>query len=454
MRRIHCGTLLQREGWLDNAILEVSGGGLIRDLSRGGPRDADVSLPGVVIPGMPNVHSHAFQRLLAGRSGPRDPAPDSFWSWREAMYRCARQIGPDELMTVAAWVFAEMLKSGYTSCGEFHYVHHRPGGAPYGRPAEMSARLLEAASASGIGLTLLPVLYCSAGLAGERLTAAQQRFFNTPEQYLRLLEDCRDLLAGLPTAVLGIAPHSLRAVPATALNEVLNGWPDKDCPVHIHIAEQPAEVEDCVAHLGARPLEYLLRECEVGDRWCLVHATHVNESELRGAAAERAVIGVCPTTEADLGDGAFATADWIRAGGRFAIGSDSNARIGVAEELRLMEYNARMRSGQRNVLRAQGQSCGRFLYQHAARAGGRAIGQSVGTLEPGFRADLVELDADHELLSGRQPDEVMDSWVFAGGNGMIRAVWVAGRPVVENGRHRDEDILRLAFRRAAAGMAR
>lgn len=454
MKRIFCGTLLEADGWRDGVLVALTDDGLITEISAGAARDADTILRGVVIPGMPNVHSHAFQRLLAGRTGPRDNTADSFWSWREAMYGCARGIGPDELQAVAAWVFTSMLKAGYTACGEFHYIHHRPDGAGYGRLGEMSIRLLEAAEASGIGLTLLPVLYCQSGFSGEPLTAAQKRFVNSAESYLRLLEECREVVSGLPLARLGVAPHSLRAVPAQVLNEVLDAWADKDCPIHIHIAEQPAEVNDCKLYLGLRPVEYLLRECEVDRRWCLVHATHVSETELTAAAALGVVAGVCPTTEADLGDGCFASAGWLSAGGHLAIGSDSNVRICPAEELRLLEYNARMRSGQRNVLRAEGQSCGRFLYQHAALAGGRALGQAVGALQPGFRADLVELDVGHELLADREPDAMLDSWVFAGDSNMIRSVWVAGRRVIEKGRHALEDRLRREFRLADRAVAR
>ncbi len=454
MKHIYCKTLLGPDGWFDDAVLAVTEGGRITAIGTGTARDADTALRGVVIPGMPNVHSHAFQRLLAGRSGPRDDTEDSFWSWREAMYGCAMRIGPDQLQAVAAWVFTSMLKSGYTACGEFHYLHHRPDGGRYGRLGEMSVRLLEAAAASGIALTLLPVLYCQSGFSGEPLTTAQKRFANTAERYLRLLEDCREVVSGLPLARLGVAPHSLRAVPVRVLNEVLDAWADKDSPVHIHIAEQPAEVKDCELNLGSRPLDYLLRECEVDRRWCLVHVTHVSEAELTAAAALGVVAGICPTTEADLGDGCFASAGWLGAGGQLAIGSDSNVRICPAEELRLLEYNARMRSGQRNVLHARGQSCGRFLYQHAALAGGRALGQAIGALQPGFRADLVELDTRNELLADREPDAMMDSWVFAGDSGMIRSVWVAGRRVIENGRHALEDRLRREFRLADRAVAR
>jgi len=338
-----------------------------------------------------------------------------------------------------------MLKAGFTSCAEFHYLHHQPGGQAYSDPAEMSMRIIEAAGASGIGLTLLPVLYCSAGFGQDRVSEEQKRFVNTPDQYLRLLESCRNAIESPTLVELGMAPHSLRAVPAEILQEVLQSWPDQRCPVHIHIAEQPAEVEACQAHLGARPVEFLLGRFAVDRRWCLVHATHMTSDETRAAAKSQATAGLCPTTEADLGDGVFRTAEGLQAGGRFAVGSDSNVRISAAEELRLLEYNERLRSGQRNVLTDNVKSCGSFLYQQAARAGGVALGQAVGRLETGFRADLVELDADHELLAGRSPDAALDSWVFAGGHAMLNSVWVAGRRVVTRGRHAADSDFRAAF---------
>jgi len=443
--KIYCKTLLQGDQWRDDAVLNVSEDGFIAAIGQGSPGSADTVLQGIVVPGLPNAHSHAFQRLIAGLTGPRGGQRDSFWSWREAMYHTANRISPEQFGAVAQWVFVEMLKAGFTSCAEFHYLHHQPGGQAYSDPAEMSMRVIEAARASGIGLTLLPVLYCSAGFGQDRVSEEQKRFAHTPDQYLRLLESCRNAIGNRALVELGMAPHSLRAVPAAILREVVQSWTDQHCPVHIHVAEQPAEVEACQAHLGARPVEFLLGHFAVDRRWCLVHATHMTAEEVRAAAGSGATAGLCPTTEADLGDGVFRTAEWLQAGGSFAVGSDSNVRISAAEELRLLEYNERLRSGQRNVLTDNVKSCGRFLYQQAARAGGVALGQAVGRLEPGFRADLVELDAEHELLAGRSPDAVLDSWIFAGGHAMLNSVWVAGRRVVARGRHAAESDCRAAF---------
>lgn len=443
--KIYCKKLLQGDRWRSDVVLSLDKDGFITAIERGSPQSADSIINGIVVPGMPNVHSHSFQRLIAGLTGPKGSHSDSFWSWREIMYRTANRISPDQFETVSQWVFIEMLKAGYTSCAEFHYLHHQPGGMVYTDLAEMSVRLVRSASISGIAMTLMPVLYCSSGFGKHGVNEEQKRFANSPDQYLRLLESCKVKISGKPMIKLGIAPHSLRAVSESALREVLLSWPDRECPVHIHIAEQPAEIEDCKEYLGARPVEYLIDQFPIDRRWCLVHATHMSKSELRLAAQSKATVGLCPTTEADLGDGVFKTDEWLKSGGRFAIGSDSNVRISVAEELRLLEYNARLGSGQRNVLTTSDTSCGRFLYQHAAKSGAAALGQPVGCLEPGYRADLLELDADHELLIGRKPDAALDSWIFAGDNSMLNSVWVAGRRLVDQGHHVAEGASRTRY---------
>lgn len=443
--KIYCKTLLQGEQWLDNAVLDLDSNGLIRGIQPGTPQTADSSINGIVIPGMPNAHSHSFQRVIAGLTGPRGNDGDSFWSWREAMYRAANSLSPQQFAAVARWVFTEMLKAGFTSCAEFHYLHHQPTGQVYSDLSEMSSRLIDAAVESGISMTLLPVLYCTAGFGKTHVSQQQQRFYNPADRYLRLLESCKTAIESRPLIELGMAPHSLRAVPGPVLQEVLQSWPEKNYPVHIHIAEQPAEIDDCIAHLGARPVDWLLDNFDVDERWCLVHATHMSDEELRRCAASQAIAGLCPTTEADLGDGVFKTLAWLNSGGRFAIGSDSNVRISIAEELRLLEYNERLRSGRRNVLATPTETCGRFLYQHAASTGAVAMGQAVGRLEPGKRADLLVLDDDHELLNGRQADAALDTWIFAGDNSMLKSVWVAGRQVVENGCHVTDTASRSGF---------
>lgn len=451
-RTIFCRKLLQGETWRDDVVMEVDPDGIIMGIEPGIKGTADEQIDGIVIPGMPNAHSHSFQRLIAGLTGPRGDHQDSFWSWREAMYQCAGGISPAQLADVASWVFVEMLKAGYTTCAEFHYIHHQPDGQPYDNLAEMSGRLFEAAENSGIAMTLLPVLYNSAGFGKTRHENEQRRFVNGPDRYLQLMVECQEMIASHPLMALGLAPHSLRAVPGSILNEVLQAWPNHVCPVHIHIAEQPAEVEDCLAHLGARPVEWLLDQYPVNERWSLVHATHLSDDELKSAVSRRVIAGLCPTTEADLGDGVFRTADWLRAGGQFSIGSDSNVRISVIEELRLLEYNERLGSGQRNVLTGPDSTCGRFLFQHAARAGGVACGQPVGILEPGYRADMLELNTEHVMMTGREPDVALDSWIFAGDQTIINSVWVAAQRRVHQGHHARDEELRRKFSKAISGL--
>lgn len=454
-QKLFCKSLMQKDGWLQDVIVEISPDGIIDNIGPGVSAAADTVLNGIVLPGMPNTHSHSFQRLIAGLTGASSDQQDSFWSWRDAMYRCAGKITPEQFAATASWVFTQMLKAGYTSCAEFHYLHHQPDGKAYTNLAEMSARTIQAASSCGIALTLLPVLYQTAGFGNTRLDPVQQRFYNSTDRYIQLLEESQKLISEHPHFRLGIAPHSLRAVPGDAIQDVLAAWPDKQCPLHIHIAEQPAEIEACLEFKGARPLQWLMDNFSVNERWCLVHATHLLDEELIQAATSGAVAGLCPTTEADLGDGFFKTSDWLHSGGTFSIGSDSNVRISVTEELRQLEYNERLLSGRRNVVSQPNTTGGRYMYQHAAEAGAVAIGQPVGQLQPGFRADLLELKPDHLLTAGRSADAALDSWIFAGDNSIIQSVWVAGNCVVSNGRHQldeqfDAGMLRTLMELTAA----
>lgn len=432
-RAIRCARVLTAEGWRADATLEIGPQGTIETISDGDPGTGE-HLAGIVVPGMPNLHSHAFQRQIAGLTARPGAGPDHFWSWREAMYAAAQAITPEQLGALAAGLYAEMLCAGYTSCAEFHYLHHAPHGAPYQDRAEMGGRLLAAAHAAGMGLTLLPVLYCRAGLDGAALAPRQLRFGNDPDGFLRLFEATRAHLREGGMQFLGAAPHSIRAVSGEQLEQVLLGLP-ADLPLHVHVSEQPAEVRDALEHLGARPLEWLLDRFPVDARWCLVHATHADPDELERAARRGAVAGLCPSTEADLGDGLFEAGHWLESGGAWGIGSDSNLRLAPDEELRLLEFGARLASGRRNVLTRDGQNTGRFLWEQAAMGGAQSLGQPVGRIEPGRRADLLELDADHRLLAGREADAQLDTWVFAGTPDMVRSVWVAGQLRVQDGRH-------------------
>ncbi|HET7358834.1 MAG TPA: formimidoylglutamate deiminase, partial [Rhodanobacteraceae bacterium] len=331
--------------------------------------DRDGETPGRwVLPGMPNLHSHAFQRAMAGLAERRGQGDDSFWSWRETMYAFAAALGPDDLQAIAAQLYVEMLKAGYTQVCEFHYLHHQPDGTPYADPAAMSLALVEAAREAGIGLTLLPVLYMRGGFDGRPLSPRQRRFGHDVDGFMALFERLRALHE--PMLRVGIALHSLRAVPEAAMREVLDAVAGTGCPIHIHVAEQIGEVQDCLAVHNARPVEWLLDHAPVDARWCLVHATHLTDDELRRAAASGAVAGLCPTTEANLGDGLFPLAAWLDAGGTLGIGSDSHISVSPVEELRWLEYGQRLASRHRNVAaRGAGKSVGETLWT-AALAGG------------------------------------------------------------------------------------
>lgn len=396
----------------------------------------------IAVPGMPNLHSHAFQRAIAGLTSRRGAAADSFWTWREVMYRFVDRLMPEDIEVIAAQAYVEMLEAGFTRVGEFHYLHHAPDGSPYVNPAENCMRIASAADETGIALTLLPVLYAQGGFGGLAPSAAQRRFICDEQQYGRLLEAARALSSSNESTVVGVAPHSLRAVTPAQLEAIarmaMHG------PVHIHVAEQMKEVEGCIAWSGQRPVEWLLEHAAVDSRWCLVHATHANAREILAAARTGAVVGLCPITEADLGDGVFAAADFIRAGGAFGIGSDSNVLIDVAQELRWLEYGQRLVHQSRNVLAMSAeQSTGRSLFEHAWRGGCIALGVPAMGLSLGAAADIVTLDVDHPSFVARNDDELLDSWIFGARTPAVDCVWRAGKRVVHDGVHsRREEIAR------------
>ena len=443
--QIRCRSVLTDDGWLGPAVINLDAKGCILAVEAL-PDNAAVDY-GHVIPGMPNLHSHAFQRQMAGLSGSANPEGDSFWTWRELMYRLAVRIQPDQLRVIAAFLQAEMLENGYTSCAEFHYLHHQPNGKPYADPAEMSGQILAAAEQSGMALTLLPVFYCRSGFGSVDVTERQVRFRNTSTQYLELWQRCKAMLQEQTLHRLGLAPHSLRAVAAEQLAEVLQACSSVDQPIHIHIAEQQREVDECQAAVGARPVQWLLDQHELDQHWCLVHATHMDAREFSAVLKTHTVAGLCPSTEADLGDGYFDIVNWFEQSGRFGIGSDSNLRLSPAEELRMLEFQARLQNGRRNVLSEQGFSCGRSLWQRALAGGAQALGQKVGRIAPAYRADLIELDEHHTLLEGRKGDSLLDSWIMAGEQSMIRTVWVGGQKRVVEGRHRAREELQSAYRK-------
>lgn len=432
MTHIHVKQVLTREGWRECVRLHLQSG-RIASIQAGVPAQAGDERHGILVPALGNLHSHAFQRAMAGFAEVSGDSADNFWSWREAMYRLAHRMNPEQLEAVAAQAYVEMLERGFGRVGEFHYLHHDVNGVPYADPAEMSGRIVAAAEASGIGLTLLPVFYAHSTFGGAEPTSGQRRFINTLESYERLLQGCRGHMSRLSSAVLGVAPHSLRAVTPGELTGVagLAG----SAPIHIHIAEQVREVEECRAWSGQRPVEWLLGHAPVAQNWCLVHATHVTPEEVQGIAASGAVVGLCPVTEANLGDGLFPVADFLGRQGRFGIGTDSNVHISVAAELSLLEYGQRLTHRVRNVVRREKQSTGRAIMEFALAGGAHALGGDGGTIAVGAAADFVSLNEEHAALSCRASDALIDAWIFASSGEVVDCVWVAGKKVVQQGRH-------------------
>jgi formimidoylglutamate deiminase len=400
-----------------------------------------------VVPAMPNLHSHAFQRAMAGLAETRGPGDDSFWSWRTEMYRLALSMTPDDVEAVAAQLYMEMLEAGFCRVGEFHYLHHDKSGSPYADPAEMAARIAAASVETGISLTLLPVFYAHSGFGGAAPIDGQRRFIHDLDAFARLTERSTSILSDVPGSVLGVAPHSLRAVTPQELDVVTRLLPG--APVHIHVAEQVREVEDCIAWSGKRPVEWLLDNADVDERWCLIHATHMSDDETARMARSGAVAGLCPITEANLGDGVFNAPAFVANGGKLGVGSDSNILISLPEELRTLEYSQRLLRRSRNVVAAPGQSTGLSLYQHALAGGAQAMGVAGG-IGAGAPADFVALDTANTAYLPAQ--KILDHFVFARGIG-VDAVWVRGEKLVESGRHRDREKISARFSTVMAGLA-
>lgn len=436
------------DGWYGNVRIVISDG-------RIATVEANTSLlPGderraILLSGMPNLHSHAFQRGMAGLAELRGPSADSFWSWREVMYRFALSMTPDQVEAVAAQLYVEMLEAGFSRVGEFHYLHHDRDGRPYADIAEMAQRIVAAASETGIGLTLLPVFYAHSSFGGAAPNEGQRRFINDVNQFSRLVEKCRESIRALNQGVVGVAPHSLRAVTPEELENITVMAPEG--PIHIHIAEQMKEVEDCLAWSGARPVEWLLANAKVDRRWCLIHATHMTDTETTDLAKSGAVAGLCPITEANLGDGTFAASLFMQHGGRFGIGSDSNVLIGLPDELRQLEYSQRLAHRARNVLAVAGGSTGRALFDAALDGGSAALGAGLSQIAAGASADFVSLDGKHPSLAGKTGDAILDAWIFA--NGKIDCVWVHGRKLVSGGRHARRDAIAERFRKVMTALS-
>ena len=459
-------------GWSADVRVDVDARGTLGAVADGMPRGDAQLLGRYVLPGMPNLHSHAFQRAMAGmaerraavpeRDGQKGGAPseDSFWTWRETMYRFASSVGPDDLRAIAAQLYVEMLRAGYTQVCEFHYLHHQPDGKPYADPAAMSLALIEAARETGIGLTLLPTLYMTGGFDGRPLSERQRRFRHGIDDYLRLVEQLRKMEDS--TLRVGVALHSLRAVPEDAMRAVLDSGLVDAAPIHMHVAEQIGEVQDCLALRNARPVEWLLDHAPVDPRWCLVHATHMSADETRQLADSGAVAGLCPTTEANLGDGVFPLKAYLEAGGTFGIGSDSHISVSPVEELRWLEYGQRLVTRHRNIAVSESSnSVGETLFGDALFGGAQASGVAVGAIEAadpatqsnGPRADLLVLDDASPLLAGRDCANLVDTFLFAGNAQLVRDVMVNGAWVVRDFHHRDEERIAARYRETARRLA-
>jgi formimidoylglutamate deiminase len=448
MRRLILDHALLPDGWARQVGLDIDGG-VIRAVRPDAAPDGRERIAGIALPGLPNLHSHTFQRGMAGLAETRGPEGDSFWTWRQVMYRFLGSLTPDDVEAIAAFAMMEMLEGGFTSLAEFHYLHHDLDGRPYANIAELAERIAAAAGETGMGLTLLPVFYAQGGFGGAAPAEGQRRFINDVKAYSRLVEGASRAVAGLDDAVIGIAPHSLRAVTPENLDEVVAHAGTG--PIHIHIAEQTKEVEDCLAWSGRRPIAWLFDHALVDRRWCLIHATHLDPQEVLGIAASGAVAGLCPITEANLGDGIFEGVDHLAAGGLFGVGSDSNVEISAPGELKQFEYSQRLKHRARNVLAVrEGQSTGRSLYDNALTGGARALGRRVAAIKTGHRADLVVLDADHPDLAAVSGDRWIDAYIFVAGKAAIDTVIVAGRTLVGNGRHLHREAIGARYARAMA----
>ncbi len=432
--------------WARNVALDIQGG-VVSAVHPDAAPEGRERIAGIALPGLPNLHSHTFQRGMAGLAETRGPVGDSFWTWRQVMYRFLGQLTPDDVEAIAAFAMMEMLEGGFTALAEFHYLHHDIDGRPYGDIAELAARIASAAHETGMGLTLLPVFYAQGGFGSAAPTEGQRRFINDVPGFARLVEGARKAVSVLDDAVVGIAPHSLRAVTPDSLREILAMH--SAGPVHIHVAEQVKEVEDCITWSGQRPVAWLLDNAPVDERWCLIHATHLDADETRAMARSGAVAGLCPITEANLGDGIFNGPEYLADGGAFGVGSDSNIEISASGELKMFEYSQRLKHRARNVLaQSEGQSTGRSLYDGALKGGARALGRKIGSIEVGYRADLVVLDQAHPDLASLSGDRLLDSYIFVAGKSAIDTVIVGGKPVVSGGRHRDRDAITTRYKNA------
>lgn len=447
VNRIFAERALLSGGWAQNVAISLDPSGRIAAIETGSAAaNGDERAAGPLVPAIANLHSHAFQRAMAGLAEVAGSGNDSFWTWREEMYRTVGLVNPDDVEAIAAKLYVEMLKGGFGHVAEFHYLHHQADGSAYADPAEMSLRILAAARTTGIGLTHLPVFYAHANFGGAAPNAGQRPFLHHPDRFLALLQRLEPLCREAGNT-LGYAIHSLRAATPEEMRIILDAAPVAG-PIHIHVAEQTKEVDDCLAWSGRRPVEWLLDEMPVDQRWCAIHATHLTEQERQRLARSGAVAGLCPATEANLGDGIFPAVEYMAEGGVFGVGTDSHVATSVAEELRLLEYGQRLRDRRRNRLAAgPGASIGRTIFDAALKGGAQAAGQATAGIAVGARADFVVLDGDNPYIAAASDNQILDRWLFALGGESVRDVMVGGERKIRNGRHDREEEIDRAFAR-------
>ncbi len=435
---------LTEDGWKSNVLVTIDADGKISSVQAGQP--AAGIRTGILLPAVANLHSHAFQRAMAGMTEQRGPDPrDSFWTWRKLMYGFLQHLTPDDAEAIAAFGQIEMLESGYASVGEFHYLHRQPGGLSYTNCAEMCERIVAAANSSGIGLTLLPVLYEHGGCDGRALTGGQKRFGNSIDEFSRLYTDARQLIVDQPNMNIGIAPHSLRAVSQSSLSAAV--LLAEGNPFHIHIAEQDAEVEEVLDAWNARPVEWLLDNQPVDASWCLIHATQMQKHETENLARSKAVAGLCPITESNLGDGIFDGVAYQQHAGAWGVGTDSNVRISLSEELRTLEYSLRLKNKGRAILADEHRSTGRVLFDKATAGGAQALQRKTGQISVGQSADILALNANSSSFIAVEKDQWLDAWMFASDDRLITDVWAAGKHLVKNGRHIERENIEQRYRK-------
>ena len=451
MKTLYASEALLPSGWQRDVLLDIDDAGTIKAVRNGKQGDAE-NAGGPLLPGMANVHSHAFQRAMAGLTERMGSPEDSFWTWREVMYGFLKTLGPEDVEAIAAQLYVENLKNGYTTIGEFHYLHNAPDGKPYTNRNEMALAIVRAAQASGIALTLLPALYAYGDFGETPLRPAQKRFATQPVDVLRMVESLRSAAPGIR---LGVAPHSLRAVSPPMLKDLIAGLDaiDATAPIHIHVAEQIKEVNDCLAWSDSRPVQWLLDHMPLGPRWCLVHATHVASVEAEHLAASQVTAGLCPTTEGNLGDGIFPFFRFREKQGHYAIGGDSHVSQSPVEELRWLEYGQRLALRRRNIAASEAApSVGSNLWREAAAGGAQALAQPAGAIATGRRADLVALDGDHLNLADRHAEGISDAFLFCGNERLVKHVMVGGRWLVRDGHHAAETAIAERFRIVQKGL--